>query len=335
MLHDRGDMEGAIAAYKEAIRLDPTLTVAHYNLGIALNARTDVEGAIASYRRAIQSDPSHAEAHCNLGHALQSQGQFAAALAALKRGHELGSKRPGWRYPSAAWVRGCEHLLALDGRLAAVLAGTARPESPVQRLAFAQLCAVKKQHAWAARFYAEAFALEPKWAADLGQPHRYNAACSAALAAAGRSKDAVESRPMQRLLLRRQALTWLRTEWRARQWQLKSGRPDQAAQARAALAHWQKDADLVGLRDAEALKALSAEERQACRRLWADVAALLGGPAAAHCLPTVTPARAAGRARIAFCSAAWQGPPRHGYTIRSNSGRRGRRVAGHRWNGPC
>lgn len=40
------------------------------------------------------------------------------------------------------------------------------------------------------------------------------------------------------------------------------------------LEHWRKDTDLACLRDAEALKAVSAEERQACERLWADVAAL-------------------------------------------------------------
>jgi hypothetical protein len=43
----------------------------------------------------------------------------------------------------------------------------------------------------------------------------------------------------------------------------------------AALRHWQKDADLAGLRDKEALAKLSAEERAACANLWADVAALL------------------------------------------------------------
>src|SRR5262249_16807387 len=38
------------------------------------------------------------------------------------------------------------------------------------------------------------------------------------------------------------------------------------------LRHWQKDSDLAGLRDAAALAKLSAEERGAYARLWADVA---------------------------------------------------------------
>jgi hypothetical protein len=38
---------------------------------------------------------------------------------------------------------------------------------------------------------------------------------------------------------------------------------------------WQSDADLAGLRDKDALAKLPIPEQEACRRLWADVAALL------------------------------------------------------------
>jgi hypothetical protein len=41
------------------------------------------------------------------------------------------------------------------------------------------------------------------------------------------------------------------------------------------LRHWQKDSDLAGIRDAAVLDKLLVEERAACERLWADVAALL------------------------------------------------------------
>jgi hypothetical protein len=39
--------------------------------------------------------------------------------------------------------------------------------------------------------------------------------------------------------------------------------------------HWRGDADLAGLRDAEGLEKLPPDEREACRKLWADVAELL------------------------------------------------------------
>jgi hypothetical protein len=42
-----------------------------------------------------------------------------------------------------------------------------------------------------------------------------------------------------------------------------------------ALQHWQTDPDLAGLRDPEPLAKLPESEQEACRKLWADVAALL------------------------------------------------------------
>jgi hypothetical protein len=41
------------------------------------------------------------------------------------------------------------------------------------------------------------------------------------------------------------------------------------------LRYWQHDLDLAGIRDAAMLAKLPAEERAACEKLWADVAALL------------------------------------------------------------
>jgi hypothetical protein len=57
--------------------------------------------------------------------------------------------------------------------------------------------------------------------------------------------------------------------------QLQSGQPAERTTAHKALAHWQKDSDLAGLRDKGALAKLPAEERVAWQTLWADVARLL------------------------------------------------------------
>ena len=43
---------------------------------------------------------------------------------------------------------------------------------------------------------------------------------------------------------------------------------------RQRLEHWQKDTNLAGLRDADALASLPPAKQEACRQLWADVAAL-------------------------------------------------------------
>jgi len=44
---------------------------------------------------------------------------------------------------------------------------------------------------------------------------------------------------------------------------------------RATFEHWQRDTDLASVRDAGALQKLTAQEQEAWRKLWADVAELL------------------------------------------------------------
>jgi serine/threonine protein kinase/Flp pilus assembly protein TadD len=117
VLGDRGQRDGAIAACQRAIELNPGHPGAHYTLGNLLFGTGRVDEAVAAYRKAIALNPEHAESHCNLGLALQQQGAFAPALKSLERGHELGSLRKDWRYPSAQWVQECRRQLEDDGRL--------------------------------------------------------------------------------------------------------------------------------------------------------------------------------------------------------------------------
>jgi hypothetical protein len=77
------------------------------------------------------------------------------------------------------------------------------------------------------RFYSEAFADDPKLADDLRTRHRYNAACSAALAGCGQGADADKPDDQERARLRQQALAWLRADPAA--WcQLLEKEPEQA-----------------------------------------------------------------------------------------------------------
>jgi hypothetical protein len=69
-------------------------------------------------------------------------------------------------------------------------------------------------------------------------------------------------------------LDWLRADLGAYAKRLGDGPGRALVQER--LRHWQGDRDLGGLRDPEALAALPADERQAWKELWAEVAALLG-----------------------------------------------------------
>jgi eukaryotic-like serine/threonine-protein kinase len=265
----------AIAAYREAIRLQPENAGAHYNLGIALDSQGKVSEAIAAYRDAIRLQPDEAEAHCNLGMALRSQGDYAGSLAMLRRGHELGTRQPGWLYPSSQWVAEAERMAALAPRLPALLLGQDRPRDVAERLALAQMCYDAKRHAAAARLWAEVLQADPKLGDDPKVGRRYSAACAAALAAAGQGTGDPKPDDAARARLRGQALDWLKAERAAWAKVLDAGDAQARPVAQGTLQQWRADAALAGVRDADTLAKLPEAERVAWRSLWAEVDALL------------------------------------------------------------
>ena len=155
----KAKVDEAIAEYHEAIRLRPDLADAHYNLAVVLGGQQKTAEAIAEYYEAIRLRPDLAEAHYNLASALLAQGKWTrpspntarssasgptmprptatfgqfiskgdfVRTDAYRKGHELGSKRPDWPYPSAEWVRQAERAVALEARLPAVIRGDDRP----------------------------------------------------------------------------------------------------------------------------------------------------------------------------------------------------------------
>ena len=205
---------------------------------------------------------------------MREQGRFVEALQALRQGHQLGSKRPGWPPPPADWVRRCERLIDLDRLLPKVLRGNAQPTTAADCLELAWICQRpnKRLHVAATRFAADAFAADPNLANDFRKQHRYHAACSAALAAAGQGEDARLLSEQAVPALRRQALTWLRADLAVYARSAK-GDPKQKAAVRQRLAHWQQDAALASVRD-KAIDRLPEDERAAWRQFWDDVESL-------------------------------------------------------------
>jgi Tfp pilus assembly protein PilF/2-polyprenyl-3-methyl-5-hydroxy-6-metoxy-1,4-benzoquinol methylase len=88
VLKDLGLVDGAVASYRQALKIKPDFAAAHNNLGNALQSMGRLDEAEASYRRALKIKPDYAEAYNNLGNALQSMGQMdeseASYLQALK-----------------------------------------------------------------------------------------------------------------------------------------------------------------------------------------------------------------------------------------------------------
>ena len=76
----RGDLEGAIRQYREALRAHPDFVDARYGLGNALAMRGDLDAAAQEYRQVLEVQPNFVQAHNNLGRVLAAQGRLDEAI---------------------------------------------------------------------------------------------------------------------------------------------------------------------------------------------------------------------------------------------------------------
>jgi serine/threonine protein kinase len=165
-------------------------------------------------------------------------------------------------------------ILALDGRLTSILKGQEQPKDNAERLQLAQRAYDKGLHASSAKLWGEAIDADPKVAEDRQAQHRYNAACSAALAGCGQGKDDPAPDEAAKTKLRELARVWLRAELEAWAKIVESGTPKAKALVVHTLDHWKEDTDLAGIRDPALLEKLPESEREGFRALWTEVEAL-------------------------------------------------------------
>jgi len=80
-----GEVDGALAANKNSVRLDPNDAEAQANLGAILIDLEQFEEAEESLRQAIKISPDFAGAHCNLGAAMKELGRLEEAEESLRQ----------------------------------------------------------------------------------------------------------------------------------------------------------------------------------------------------------------------------------------------------------
>jgi len=88
-LHSRGDLNGAINAYTDAINLNPKNATAYTWRGNAFGSLGNYQNAISDLTRAIQLDNQNAIAYVGLGIAYYSTGSVAQAFPALNQAIQL------------------------------------------------------------------------------------------------------------------------------------------------------------------------------------------------------------------------------------------------------
>ena len=94
--HLRGDLDHAIADYSAALQLEPRLYFAYYQRGVAYVAESDNNRAIADFTQAIKLNPRFPDAFAKRALAYRANGDEAHAEADLKEAVRLksGSARP-------------------------------------------------------------------------------------------------------------------------------------------------------------------------------------------------------------------------------------------------
>jgi tetratricopeptide (TPR) repeat protein len=78
---DAGKSTEAIAQYQQALRLDPSSSAAHHNLGLVLQGQGRSQEAMAEFRAALQLQPDYESAEHNLANRLADAGRLDEAIA--------------------------------------------------------------------------------------------------------------------------------------------------------------------------------------------------------------------------------------------------------------
>lgn len=90
----RGDLEGAMAAYADVLKIDPRYAQAHVNLVAVHGELGNYEQATAHYERSVALDPSIGEAHYNYGVSRHFAGDYRGAADAFEKALAINPQDP-------------------------------------------------------------------------------------------------------------------------------------------------------------------------------------------------------------------------------------------------
>lgn len=104
LYRDDQDTE-AVAAFEQAVKLDPDLAEAHFRLALgyeALDKREEAESqykkAVEAYKKHLDGNPDDAEAHYNLGQTYANLGQYSEAIREYRQATRLKTDDPDIYY---------------------------------------------------------------------------------------------------------------------------------------------------------------------------------------------------------------------------------------------
>lgn len=190
--HNLGQIDDALQAAQQVVRLDPQAPDAHSNLGVMLQSLGRLGEAEAAYRRALALQPEFAEAHNNLGNTLNELGRAIEAEEAYRRALAINPNHAQAHYSLGG-------LLAALGRpdeaqAACRRALAIRPDHAEAHCTLGNALRAVGRLDEAEAAYRQALAVRPDYATvhsnlgatlnELGRPDEAEAACRQALAIA-------------------------------------------------------------------------------------------------------------------------------------------------------
>ncbi len=132
-LHQSGDVEGAVAAYEESLRLGADTPALHSNLGAAYARLGRLDAAIEQYQRALKADAGNVAIRRNLALAFYKAGRLTEAVAELEA---ILRAQPG-NEAATLLLADCQFRLGQSSRVVELLrplAGHASEERAVSYL---------------------------------------------------------------------------------------------------------------------------------------------------------------------------------------------------------
>jgi serine/threonine-protein kinase len=267
LLLKKHDTEGALALFRALCEVGPN-GGGYYWIGKVALEKKDPEGAAAAFRRQLEISPKHSFAAREL------------VKIELQRRHFTEARSIAQQYQEKGELQRCDQLLKIEGRLPDLLARKEKPADAAEALLLADFCHdIQERQAASARFYADAFALDPKCADDMVKQPRYTAGRYAVLAACGEGEDAPPEEA-KRAELRALALGWLRGDLDALRKLLdtntpplsRSGKDADPRHVRTTMDIWRGNPDLKGVREEKSLSLLTEAEHHEWSQFWADVA---------------------------------------------------------------
>ena len=88
-----GDHKGAIADYNEALRINPSDSKAYYNRGVTRSRLGDNKGAIADFNEALRINPKYAKAYNVRGYVRAELGDKQGAIQDFQKAADLFQKQ--------------------------------------------------------------------------------------------------------------------------------------------------------------------------------------------------------------------------------------------------